>query len=222
MSQQYESNSPLHRRREFLKSLAAAAGIAAIAAEQALGSSLLLRAQDDPAPVPPKKFCTASGTFTESSSWVLHSYETATSEFPPAPPYTMTRSFSSGATYSESQVETFTSGEPVSASYTRTTILKRAASPASTHSAVYTLSFNGTVLSMTLQRPFPVTMNETKTKTVSVSYPCPGGGSLVGDSNSQELLVGAGQVNLRRGTVDGPEDLFHALSRGGGVQHLNL
>jgi hypothetical protein len=85
-----------------------------------------------------------------------------------------------------------------------------------------TPSFDGVGFTTTVLRPFPLTMKETTTKTVSVSYPCFGEGLLGRDSISHEQLVGGRQVSMRWGTVDAPEELFHVLGRGGCLQHLNL
>lgn len=221
MTDKTSKDPALQRRRNFLKSLAAAAGVAAFSTEQAFGASLLLRSQE---PIPhqdKQKYCTTSGTVTESRTYVLQSCETAATDLPGGEPGTFTQSFSVPASQSSTVVETFTNSVPAPASYTRTTKVVRQNKPNKSHSGVITYSFDGKNVTTTVKRPFDLTVSESTTKTISVSYPCDGDQSLKLPT-SGEQLVAAQLTGLSRNTIDSSADLLNVVTRGGSLRCLNV
>lgn len=221
MSHRPDTNGSLHRRRQFLKSLAAAAGIAAITTETAFGSSLLLRSAKDDTPPQKKETCTTSYTLTSSKTWVVPATETKTMDLPPGPPGTMTRTYTAAPTYTLSSSETYTVDSPPGSTISLTSSKKGESDPNKSFSVVVTISHDGQGYSYTANRPWAHTVSQTLTQTVSGAYPC--GDQALGLDQSAELKRAADRVLANRvETVDSLEDLFEVTSRRGGVHHLNF
>lgn len=222
MTQQFDSHSPLHRRRQFLKSLAAAAGLAAMATEQALGSSLLLRAAQDEEPPADADLCTLTFTKTYSQSRGVLKTQVMTVDLPPGPPGTFTMTGSLAFTTSYSVVQTYTSIFPPGCSVTLTEEHIVSMEPAKTISFVSTFSCNGTGWTITASRAFAHTVSETLKETHSGVYPCNGDKSLGASEDAVSRLLLESANPRRRQTIDSKEDLFHIIGRGRGLSQVNL